>query len=160
MFGFFKRRAIQRAARKADALALTKAVLHEKLTAELDDILKSALSQSGVTPEQAEDYKRNAAAMRRGIDAMLLPGADVRQLDIEDWPTRCAAVLAHASLNANPASRAGADVCFEPVSREASCDFAMRFKSPTARSGGEARLFSMSQNDLAAVASHHTECAG
>ena len=56
-------------------------------------------SSVGITPGQVEEYRRNAAAMRRGFDAVLLPGGDVRQLDIDDWPTRCAAVLAHAALN-------------------------------------------------------------
>ena len=98
MFGF-KRRAGERAAREAAELAAVSASLRSKLALEIAQVVMTALPNA--TPSNIDKYRKNAAAVQRGIDAVLVEGADAFGADMSqvDQPTKCGAMLAHAARN-------------------------------------------------------------
>ncbi len=95
MFGF-KRRARERELAQQSVVE----ALHAQLCHELQDVATSALSETP-KPSDRESILDSAEAIRRGIDAVLVDGADAfgPEMAEQDQPTRCGALIAHSARN-------------------------------------------------------------
>ncbi|MEI9994571.1 MAG: tetratricopeptide repeat protein [Rhizomicrobium sp.] len=96
MFGF-KRSAREHAAHDAAVVA----AVHAKLTREIAEVLASAIAQPGRTLLDADRFTLNAADMQRGVDALLIHGADPLGPDLAqaERHTQAGAWLARAAWN-------------------------------------------------------------
>jgi hypothetical protein len=97
----FKRRARKRAAKEAAVLSALCAAVRTQLTDDLAEILASAIATPEVARLEADGYGLNAAAMQKGIDAVLVEGVDPLgpSLAGAERHLRAGAMLARAALN-------------------------------------------------------------
>ena len=96
MFGF--KRGAHASAEAANVAAIT-AALREKLQAEVVAALAFAFRDPRILQADRDAYAVKAAAVRDGIDAVLLQGADAfgPELAKTSAAMRCGAALAHAA---------------------------------------------------------------
>lgn len=75
--------------------------VYAKLTDEIADVLASAIAEPGITQVDADRLAAKAAALQRGVDAVLLEGADAfgSELASADQSIRAGAMLANAARN-------------------------------------------------------------